>query len=110
MGGKFVISKGKDNKDYFVLKVGNGEVIHQSQGYASKSGRDNGIESVRKNSSNNACWEKKTANDGRYYFALNATNGQQIGKSQMYKSESGRNNGIESVKKNAADAVVLEAE
>ncbi len=37
-------------------------------------------------------------------FVLTATNGQTIGKSQMCKSESGRNNGIDSVCRNAPDA------
>nr|WP_275423072.1 YegP family protein [Leisingera sp. MMG026] len=39
-------------------------------------------------------------------FNLKATNGQVIGTSQSYASASGRNNGIESVKKNAPDAAV----
>ncbi|NVK21624.1 MAG: YegP family protein [Kangiellaceae bacterium] len=108
MAGKFVVSKGKDGKDYFVLKAGNGEVILQSQGYSSSSGCENGIDSVRRNSQNADRFEKKTASDGRFYFVLNASNGQQVGKSQMYKSESGRNNGIESVAKNAPDAAVVE--
>ncbi len=107
MAGKFVVSKGKDGKDYFVLKAGNGEVIMQSQGYSSRSGCENGIESVRKNSKDESNFEKKTAKDGRFYWGLNASNGQQIGKSQMYKSESGRNNGIKSVMKNATDAKLV---
>ncbi|MBD3667771.1 MAG: YegP family protein [Kangiella sp.] len=106
MAGKFVISKGKDGKLYFVLKAGNGETILQSQGYSSQAACENGIESVRKNSLNADRFSKETAKDGRFYFTLNATNGQQIGKSQMYKSESGRNNGIVSVAKNAQDAKV----
>ena len=108
MAGKFVVSKGNDGKDYFVLKAGNGETILQSQGYSSGSGCENGIDSVRRNSQNDDRFEKKTAKDGRFYFSLNASNGQQIGKSQMYKSESGRNNGIDSVKRNAPDAKVVE--
>ena len=110
MAGKFVISKGNDGKSYFVLKAGNGEVILQSQGYSSQSACENGIESVRKNSQDDGRFEKKTAKDGRFYFGLNASNGQQIGKSQMYKSESGRNNGISSVARNAPDAKVVEEE
>ena len=43
---------------------------------------------------------------GLFYFVLTATNGQTIGKSQMYKSEGGRNNGIQSVCSNAPDAGV----
>jgi len=110
MPGKFVKSVGKDGKHYFSLKAANGEVILQSQGYASTASRDNGIESVRRNSQDPKRFEKKTAKDGRFFFTLTATNGQVIGMSQMYKSESGRNNGIDSVARNAPDAKVVEAE
>ena len=69
----------------------------------------NGIESVRKNCHDEARVERKTASNGMFYFVLTATNRQTIGKSQMYKSESGRNNGIDSVSRNVSDAV-LEAD
>ncbi|MGX5681065.1 YegP family protein [Schumannella luteola] len=49
MAGKFVITKDKKGEFRFVLKAGNGEIIAQSEGYASKDGAKNGIESVRKN-------------------------------------------------------------
>ncbi len=109
MAGKFVTSVGKDGKHYFVLKAGNGETILQSQGYASAKSRDNGIESVRKNSQDPKRFEKKVAKNGKFFFTLNATNGQVIGKSQMYKTERGRNNGIDSVARNAPEASVQEA-
>ncbi len=109
MAGKFVTSVGKDGKHYFVLKAGNGETILQSQGYAAAKSCANGIESVRKNSQEPKRFEKKTATNGKFFFTLNATNGQIIGKSQMYKTEKGRNNGIASVGRNAPDAKVVEA-
>ncbi len=108
MSGKFVMSKGKDGKDYFVLKAGNGEVILQSQGYSSASGCTNGIESVRTNAGNEAMFECREAKDGRTYFVLKASNGQEIGRSQMYKTDSGCKNGMASVAKNAADATVVD--
>ena len=108
MAGKFTVSKGKDGKHYFALKAGNGEVILQSQGYASKASCANGIESVRKNSQDESRFEKKTASNGKFYFVLSATNGQTIGKSQMYKTEKGCNNGMASVGRNALDAKVAE--
>ena len=109
MAGKFVTSVGKDGKHYFVLKAGNGETILQSQGYAAEKSCANGIESVRKNSQDPKRFEKKTATNGKLFFTLNATNGQIIGKSQMYKTERGRNNGIDSVGRNAPDAKVVAA-
>ncbi len=49
MAGKFVITKDKKGEFRFALKAGNGEVIAISEGYTTKSGAQNGIESVRKN-------------------------------------------------------------
>ncbi|WP_154224215.1 YegP family protein [Marinicella rhabdoformis] len=108
MAGKFVVSHGKDGKDYFVLKAGNGEVILQSQGYSSANGCENGIESVKSNADDESKFECREAKDGRVYFVLKAANGQEIGRSQMYKSESGCKNGMASVAKNAADATVVD--
>ena len=108
MAGKFVISKGKDGKDYFVLKAANSQVILQSQGYKTSQGCENGVESVKKNSQDEKMFECRTAKDGRTYFVLNATNGQEVGRSQMYKSERGCKNGIASVAKNAPNATVVD--
>jgi uncharacterized protein YegP (UPF0339 family) len=108
MAGKFVITMGKDEKYYFNLKAGNGEVILTSQGYKSKADCMNGIESVKTNSQSEDRFEVKKSNDGKDYFALTATNGQTIGKSQMYKTESGCGNGIKSVAKSSADASIVD--
>ena len=43
---------------------------------------------------------------GEYRFTLKASNGEVIASSEGYKSKASAVNGIESVKKNAADAVV----
>lgn len=104
--GKFVITTRKNGEFQFVLKAGNGQVILDSEGYKTKSNCENGIESVRKNSQVDARYERKTSSNDKYYFNLKSTNGQVIGSSEMYESESGRENGIESVKSNAADATV----
>ncbi len=106
MAGKFSVSTGKDNKHYFNLKASNGEVILSSQGYKAKGDCVNGIESVRRNCKDQARFEKKNTSNGQFYFVLTATNGQTIGKSQMYKSESGRDNGIESVCRHAPEAAL----
>ncbi|MCH5687292.1 YegP family protein [Niabella sp. W65] len=46
--GKFVISKRTNGEFQFNLKAGNGQVILTSEGYANKSGCENGIESVKR--------------------------------------------------------------
>lgn len=102
--GKFVVTKGKNDEYYFNLKADNGQVILTSEGYKSKAACENGIESVKKNSPSDGRFERKVAKNGKHFFNLKAANSQIIGSSQMYASESGMNNGIESVKKNAPDA------
>ncbi len=104
--GKFEINTDKAGKFRFNLKAGNGQVILSSQGYASKANCDKGIASVKTNSQDDARFERKVAKSGQPYFDLMATNGQVIGTSQMYSSESAMENGIASVKENAPDAAV----
>lgn len=49
MAGKFEIYKDAKGEFRFRLKAGNGEVIAVGEGYSSKAGCLNGIESIRKN-------------------------------------------------------------
>ncbi|WP_308006508.1 YegP family protein [uncultured Chryseobacterium sp.] len=106
--GKFIISTRKNGEFQFNLKAANGQVILSSEGYSSKAGCQNGIESVRKNAQDDSKFERLTAKDDRFYFNLKATNGQIIGSSQMYESDNGMEKGIESVKNNAPNASVEE--
>jgi uncharacterized protein YegP (UPF0339 family) len=49
MAGKFEVYKDAKGEFRFRLKAGNGEVIAVGEGYTSKAGCLNGIESIRKN-------------------------------------------------------------
>jgi hypothetical protein len=106
--GKFEIKKDKSGQFRFNLKAGNGQVILSSEAYKTKSACENGIESVRKNSKNDSMFDRKVAKNGKPYFGLKASNGQEIGASQMYASASSMANGIASVKKNSANAKVVD--
>lgn len=106
--GKFVTKKGKDGQFYFSLKADNGQVILSGEGYTTTAARLNGIESVKKNATDEARYERLESSNGKHYFTLKATNGQVIGMSQMYESQAGRDNGIQSVKTNAPDAEIVE--
>jgi len=108
MAGKFKCYKDKAGEFRFRLKAGNGEIILSSEGYKSKASCDNGIASVKKNCLDEKCFDKKQTDSGKYRFNLKSTNGQVIGTSQSYESESGCNSGIASVTKNAPDAAVVE--
>lgn len=108
--GKFATKRGKDGQFYFNLKATNGQVILTSEGYTTTAARQNGIDSVRKNAPEDKKYEKHTSSNGKFYFNLKATNGQVIGKSQMYETEASCDNGIASVKSNAPGAPVVEEE
>ncbi len=103
---KFEIYKDKRGEFRFRLKAGNGQTILVSEGYAAKSGCNNGIESVRKNSADDARYDRLTTSNGKPYFNLKAGNSQVIGTSEMYSSTSAMENGINSVKTNAPKATV----
>ena len=104
--GKFVVSIRNNGEFQFNLKAGNGQVILTSEGYTTKAACLNGIESVKKNSQDDKRFDRKVSTNGKPFFNLTATNGQNIGRSEMYESVAARENGIESVKKNAPDADV----
>lgn len=119
---KFVIKKTNTGVK-FDLKAGNGETIATSEVYSSDAACKNGIESVKKNApvaavedqtvegyatEKNPKFEVYEDKAGEYRFRLTATNGQTIATSEGYKAKAGCLNGVESVKKNAPDAEVVE--
>lgn len=103
---KFKIYKDKREEFRFKLIASNGQTILASEGYTAKSGCNNGIASVRKNSADDNRFDRLVSKNGKPHFNLKASNGQVIGTSQLYASNSAMENGIASVKKNAPDASV----
>ena len=108
----------------FDLKATNGQVIAVSEGYVAKAACRNGIASVQKNAPvagvedqtvegfaavTHPKFELYTDKGGEYRFRLKATNGQVIAVSEGYVAKASCVNGIESVKKNAAEAEIVEA-
>lgn len=120
--GKFVIRK--TNTGFkFDLKASNGEVIATSEVYSSPESCKKGLASVQKNAPVAAVenqtlegyavekhpkFEIYTDKAGEFRFRLKATNGQIIAVSEGYKAIASCLNGIESVKKNAVDAKIVE--
>lgn len=120
--GKFVVKKTATGVK-FDLKAGNGQVIATSEVYTTEAACKNGIESVKKNAPV-AAVENQTAEGyateknpkfeiykdkaGEFRFRLKATNGQVIAVSEGYTALANCENGIESVKKNAVDAEIVE--
>ncbi|AZA87730.1 DUF1508 domain-containing protein [Chryseobacterium shandongense] len=106
--GKFIISQRVNNEYQFNLKAGNGEIILTSEGYVQKASCQKGIESVRINSQDDSRYDRRTAVNGKDYFVLKARNGEIIGKSQLYSTRTGMENGIASVKFNAPTSEIVD--
>ena len=122
--GKFVIRK-TNTGIKFDLKASNGEVIATSEAYSSEESCRKGIASVQKNAPVAAVedqtvegfaaekhpkFEMYTDKAGEFRFRLKATNGQIIAVGEGYTTKASCLNGIESVKKNAPEAPVEDAE
>lgn len=120
--GKFVVRKtGTGVK--FDLKATNGQVIATSEVYNSDAACRNGIESVKKNAPE-AAVENQTVEGfateknpkfeiykdkaGEFRFRLKAKNGQVIAVGEGYTTLANCEKGVESVKKNAPDAEIVE--
>ena len=115
--GKFVINDAKNGVKFY-LKAGNGEVIAHSEVYSSLASCKKGIASVIKNApiaavedqtkegfakERNPKFEIYADKKGEFRFRLRARNGQNIAASEGYTTMKACLNGIESVRKNAAD-------
>jgi amphi-Trp domain-containing protein len=107
--GKYELFQGAGGRWYFRLKAPNGEIILASEGYASKQGAADGIESVRRNAGSGSV-ENRTSSAGQPYFVVKAENHEVIGTSQMYKRRAGRDRGAQSVARHAPDATVVTAD
>ncbi len=122
--GKYIVKKTATGIK-FDLKATNGEVIATSEVYTTKSACMGGIESVRKNAPiaevedqtvegyatlKHPKFEIYQDKAGELRFRLKARNGEIIATSEGYKSMKSCVNGVESVKKNAPDSPIEEAE
>ncbi len=94
------------NEYRFRLLSRNGRRILAGEAYTTKQNCLKGIYSVQKNAQEDKCFEKKKSSNGKFYFVLKAANGEIIGSSQMYASNSGRNTGICMLKTNVFEAIV----
>jgi uncharacterized protein YegP (UPF0339 family) len=104
---KFELFKDTKGEYRFNLRAKNGEIIlRSSEGYVTKQGCQQGIASVKLNAPYDSRYDRRTATNGQYYFVLKAGNGEPLGISEMYITVSGRDNGIEAVKRDAPNAPI----
>ena len=120
--GKFAVKETATGFKFNLL-ASNGQIIGVSEVYSGKEACLNGIESVRKNaeaanledqtadsvvSAVNPKFEIYTDKAGEFRFRLKARNGEIILSSEGYSAKASCENGIESVRKNAPEAEIVE--
>lgn len=76
----------EDGAHYFHY-IQDGETVLISESYTSKSGRDNGVASVKKNMPRKGAYQHHKHKNGKHYFDINAANHQEIATSRWYASE-----------------------
>lgn len=92
----------------FSFQGSDGKSILRSENYKEKRSAINGIESVKKNCTQDGRYELKESSNGKFYFNLKAGNGQIVATSSMYASEADRSAIIETLKKDAPKAEVVD--
>ena len=120
--GKFVVKEVKTGFK-FDLKAGNGEIIATSEVYTSEAACLNGVESVRKNApianledqtvenfetATHPKFEVYVDTAGEFRFRLKARTGEIIATGEGYKAKASCLNGIDSIRRNAPDAEVVQ--
>jgi len=106
MASKFVLKKAKGGQFMFNLIANNGKVVLTSETYKSKASAMNGIKSVKKHAAADKNFDRSKTKNGGMAFVLKSTNGEPIGRSQVYKGSSGCSGGIASVKRCAPGGIV----
>ncbi len=120
--GKFEINATKTGFS-LRLKAGNGEIIAAGETYSSLDSAKNGAASIAKNApianledqtvegyeqQKHPKFEVYQDKAGEYRFRLKASNGEIIAVSEGYVAKAGCMNGIDSVRRNAVDAKIVE--
>jgi uncharacterized protein YegP (UPF0339 family) len=92
--------KQRKNKAYqFRLKSAGGQTLLKSIDFNSKEDIENTVRQLSPLAQAHNSIERKTNYDGNFMFNLKDQNGRLIGKSQLYSSEAGMENGISNMKR-----------
>ena len=106
--GTFILKKEVDGHYSVTLKVKGGHIMLNGIKHLSKSFCKEGIEIIRANATDNLKYEYKKTFDGKFYFRLKTVHGEVLGNSKIYETAEHRNVGIETVRRIAPFASVID--
>lgn len=85
---RFETVEGSDGKTYVHLRAANGQIVLQTQGYASKSAAEKGVAAIEAAAVQADRFEVFEGADGQHTFRLTATSGEILGRGEMYATKS----------------------
>ena len=95
---KFEMTSGKDGKFSYQLKAANGHTVLTGRGFSSTSAVILAIAAVMRYGLYESRYVRKGTITGQHYFQLRTPSGRILGRSEMYHSYQGRENGINAVR------------
>jgi len=108
MTPEYKIRKASNNDYYFVLTGEDGREILASEMFLKKEAVGGGIDAVRMLSADDGKYVRKTSNTGRPYFVLTGADNQPVATGEFYPSKQAMEKGINTVKRIAPQAAVVD--
>lgn len=96
------ITKAGTNDYRFSLKTSDGNILLNSIAYPSREQLNGVVAKLNALTANHMAFERQTNHQGKFLFQLRDLDGKIIGKSQLYNSEAGMENGIKNLKNRIA--------
>ena len=92
------ITKAGANLFKFSLKTREGNILLNSIAYPSTEQLKAVVTKLSRLTAHHMAFERQTNHEGKFFFQLRDLDGKIIGKSQLYNSEAGMENGIKNLK------------
>jgi len=102
----FVIHKQGEDHYYAALLSNNGRIILRGKDCTNLTECKFSIDSIRSNATDYAKYELMTANDGKYYFKVKGSHGDEIARSEIFEDTSLRYEGIVLVRRTIPYAII----
>lgn len=102
----FVIHKQSEEHYYAALLANNGRIILKGKDCTNLHDCKYSIDSIRSNATDYSNYELMTASDGKYYFRVRGSGGDEIARSEIFEDTTQRYEGIVLVKRTIPYAIV----
>jgi len=106
---RFEVFTGEDKQSYFHLRAKNGEIVLASEGYASRSAAQQGVQSVMNFGKTASQYDVFETANGQWGVRLRANNGQVIARGESYVSKSGAEGAVAAMVKLLSDGAPVTA-